>query len=461
MFHRFKGRENGNALMQRAIRPERVLAAGFLALILLGAALLSLPIATVSGQSIGLSRGLFTATSAVCVTGLVVVDTGTTFSLFGQLVLLLLIQMGGLGFMVFATMAMVVLGRRITLRDRMVIREAMNTSTLAGLVKLTGWYGLMALAIELAGAALLSTRLVPLLGWGKGIYFSVWHAVSAFCNAGFDLFGHFSSLTAFQRDPVVLLTVGALIILGGLGFSVMAEVINGHFRWRTFSLHAKLVLLVSAGLLALGTVFYALVEWRNPGTLGSVEGAGYKVLNAFFQSVTMRTAGFNSVDLARLTEASKLFSVFLMFIGASSASTGGGVKTTTVAVLGLVVWSVIRGDEEVTVLGKRLPTGLVRRALAITLISLFIMLTGAVALTLLEQDTRPMIDLLFESASAMATVGVSSVGTPGLSVLSKVILIPMMYFGRVGPLTMALALANKQGTRKNHVRYPEESITIG
>ncbi len=461
MFHRFKGRGKGTALMQRAIRPERVLAAGFLALILLGAALLSLPMATVSGQSIGLERGLFTATSAVCVTGLVVVDTGTTFSLFGQLVLLLLIQMGGLGFMVFATMAMVVLGRRITLRDRMMIRESMNTSTLAGLVKLPGWLGLMALAIELAGAALLCTRLVPLLGWGKGVYFSVWHAVSAFCNAGFDLFGHFSSLTAFQRDPVVLLTVGALIILGGLGFSVMAEVINGHFRWRTFSLHAKLVLLVSAGLLALGTVFYALVEWRNPGTLGSVEGVGYKVLNAFFQSVTMRTAGFNSVDLARLTEASKLFSVFLMFIGASSASTGGGVKTTTVAVLGLVVWSVIRGDEEVTVLGKRLPTGLVRRALAITLISLFIMLTGAVALTLLEQDTRPMIDLLFESASAMATVGVSSAGTPGLSVLSKVILIPMMYFGRVGPLTMALALANKQGTRKNHVRYPEESITIG
>ncbi len=457
MFHRKRG-----TFLQRSIRPERILAAGFLALIVLGTLLLMLPAASATGQSLGLMDSLFTATSAVCVTGLVAVDTGTALTLFGQLVLLALIQLGGLGFMIFATLVMVALGRRISLRSRMLIRESMNTATLSGLVRLTRYYGLIALTIELAGALLLAIRFVPRFGVGRGLYFALFHAVSAFCNAGFDLFGNFSSLTAFRGDPLVLVTISALIILGGLGFSVIFETLSHRCRWKTLSLHAKLVLLMTGGLLALGTIFYALVEWRNPLTLAADgAGAGTRLLDAFFQSVTMRTAGFNSVDLSKLTEASKLFSVCLMFVGASPASTGGGVKTTTISVLALIVLSVARGQNDVSILGRRLPTGLIRRALSILFISLIILLAGAMALTLAERDGMPFIDLLFESASAMATVGVSAVGTPRLSLISRITLIPMMFFGRVGPLTMALALANKQNETKNHLRYPEENIVIG
>lgn len=455
-------RKKGGTLLQQTIRPERILAAGFLALIVLGTLLLMLPAASTTGQSLGLMDSLFTATSAVCVTGLVAVDTGTALTLFGQLVLLALIQLGGLGFMIFATLMMVALGRRISLRSRMLIRESMNTATLSGLVRLTRYYGLIALTIELSGAMLLAIRFVPRFGPGRGLYFALFHAVSAFCNAGFDLFGHFSSLTAFRDDPLVLLTVSALIILGGLGFSVILETLNHRFRWKTLSLHAKLVLLMTGSLLMLGTVFYALVEWQNPGTL-AVDGAGggSRLLNAFFQSVTMRTAGFNSVDLSKLTEASKLFSVCLMFVGASPASTGGGVKTTTISVLALIVLSVARGQNDVCVLGRRLPSGLLRRALSILFITLIILLAGTMVLTLAERDGMPFIDLLFESASAIATVGVSAVGTPNLSLISRITLIPMMFFGRVGPLTMALALANKQSATQNHLRYPEENIVIG
>ena len=450
-----------NSLKKREMRPERVLAGGFLALIALGALLLALPIASSTGESIGLFNGLFTATSAVCVTGLVVVDTGTAFSTFGHVILLLLIQLGGLGFMIFATLIMAALGRRITLRDRVLIRESMNVTTMSGLNRLALWYGLLALGIELMGAALLAFRFVPMYGWGKGLFFSVFHAISAFCNAGFDLMGGYSSLTAFWRDPLVLLTVSLMIILGGLGFSVILETISQRGRWRGLSLHAKIVLVVTAALLLAGTLFYALVEWGNSGTL-AVDGAnpGTKLLGAFFQSVTMRTAGFNSVDLAAMTDASKLMSVILMFIGASPASTGGGVKTTTISVLLLIVLSVVRGQENVNVFGKRLPQDLMRRALAILFITLMVLLAGAVGLALMEPDI-PMIDLLFEAGSAIATVGVTSAGTPGMSTGGHIILIPMMFFGRVGPLTMALALANKLGKGQNKLKYPEEKIMIG
>lgn len=445
----------------RLARPERVMALGFLALIVLGGALLSLPCAAQNGRSIGLGNALFTATSAVCVTGLVAVDTGTTFSLFGQLVLLLLIQIGGLGFMAFATLTMQLLGRKIGLRDRMLLRESMNTTGLSGLVRLTRWYLLAALVIEGGGAALLAIRFVPLLGWGKGLYFSLFHAVSAFCNAGFDLFGHFSSLTAFQQEPLVLLTISALIVLGGTGFAVLGEVIHQRFRWRKLSLHSRLALGMSGVLLVLGMAFFCLTEWQNPATLGGISGTADKLVNALMQSATMRTAGFNSVELAAMRQSSKLMSVVLMFIGASPASTGGGVKTTTVAVLALTVWSVIRGDADVQMAHRRVPPGLIRRALAIVSISLAMALGGTMLLTLLEGDGRSFLDMMFEAFSAMATVGVSSVGTPNLTTGSKLVLALMMFFGRVGPLTMASALASRQGKNRTKIRYPEEEITIG
>lgn len=448
-------------LMQRIIRPERVMALGFLLMILLGAVLLSLPVAAADGASIGFGNGLFTSTSAVCVTGLVTVDTGTTFSLFGQIVLMCLFQVGGLGFMIFTTLVMAALGRKITLQDRVLIRESMSASTLSGLVQLTAWYGLLALGIEGVGAMILATRLVPLLGWGKGLWYSVWHAVSAFCNAGFDLFGEFRSLTIFADDPVVLLTVAALIILGGIGFAVILDIINNRFRFSAFTLHTRIALVMTGALLLIGTVFYALVEWSRPLTLGANLNAGEKLLGAFFQSVTMRTAGFNSIPLDQMHDSSKLMSVLLMFVGASSASTGGGVKVTTMAVLLLTVLSVLRGEEDISAAKRRLPAPLVRRALTIVMFYILILLGGTMALSLIEGHTYSLIDLLFETTSALATVGVSSIGTPNLSPASHCVLVPMMYIGRVGPLTMALALASKQGKKKTKIRYPEESITIG
>lgn len=453
--------ERSASWLHKAVQPERALAAGFLILILAGGLLLSLPVCTQSGQSIGLPAGMFTAASAVCVTGLIVVDTGTTFSLLGQIVLLALIQTGGLGFMIFATLIMVALGKRISLRNRLLIRESMNTASMAGLVRLSGWYGLLAIVVELCGAAVLSLRFVPSYGWQKGLYFSLWHAVSAFCNAGFDLFGEFRSLTGFQHDPLVLLTVAVLIILGGVGFPVMLEAMNARFKWAGLSLHAKLALLMMTVLLLAGTIGMLMMEWSNPATLGSMPGIGDRLLNAFFQSVTMRTAGFNSVDLAAMRDASKLLCVLLMFIGASPASTGGGVKTTTVAILLLTVRSVIRGDEDIAAMNRRLPSALVRRALAIVSLMLVVLLGGTMAMAMAEKGQTPLIDLLFEAASAVATVGVSSAGTPQLSVLTKCILVPMMYLGRVGPLTLAFALARRHGLRKERLRYPEEEISIG
>ncbi len=453
-----------SAFSQRAVKPERVLALGFLFLILLGGTLLSLPVSAAGARSIGLSAGLFTATSAVCVTGLTVVDVGSTFSGFGQAVLLILIQMGGLGFMVFATLAMVALGRRISLKNRMLIRESMNQSTLSGMVRLTLWFSLMALVIELVGALLLMTRFIPLFGVGKGIWYGVFHSVSAFCNAGFDLFGGYRSLMDFQREPTVLLTLCGLIILGGLGFSVLLECLHFRFRFRKLSLHAKLVLSITGVLVSSLTLMMLALEWGNPRTLDSGGlNAWEKLLNSFFQAVTFRTAGFASLDQAALTDASKLLGVVAMFIGASSASTGGGVKTTTFGLMVLMVASVVRGRDRINVFGKEIPGDTARRAMAIVLISIAVVLVCTLALSIVQRGSGvPMINLLFEAASAFSTTGLSSADTSALYPLSQWLLMPLMYFGRVGPLTLAFALASRMENRPaNRVRYPEEKIMIG
>lgn len=438
-------------------RPERLLALGFLVLILLGSVLLSLPVSARNGRGIGYFNGLFTATSAVCVTGLVAVDTATSFAPFGQAVLLVLIQVGGLGFMVFATLIMSMLGHRFSLKGRMLMRESMNASTTAGLVHLARVYGLMALGIELAGAALLSIRLVPAYGWGKGLWFSLFHAVSAFCNAGFDLFGNFSSLTSFAHDPLVLLTAAVLIILGGLGFSVILETVRCREGWRGLSLHARIVLVTTGALLLAGTLFFGALE--NGRTLTG--SAGENALNAFFQSVTMRTAGFNSVDLSAMSDGSKFFSCLLMLVGASPASTGGGIKTTTIAALLLLVVSVVKGENEVNLSGRRLGAGIALRALAVTAIALGMLILGTLLITVFEGGRYPFVDILFETCSAVATVGVSSIGSPKLTLASKITLLPMMFLGRVGPMTLAAALAKRQSKAASNIKYPEEQIMIG
>jgi len=450
-------RPRGNVSFRHA---ESILAIGFLAVILLGTVLLALPAAAANGQGIGFFNSLFTSVSAVCVTGLVAVDTGTAFSRFGQIVLLTLIQIGGLGFMVFATVLAVMLGRKISLKERMLIRESMNTSSLSDLASLTRVYLLLALAIELAGTALLSIRFVPVHGWRRGLWMALFHAVSAFCNAGFDLSGQYSSLTSFAGDPLVLLTVSLLIIFGGIGFSVILETARNRQGFRHLSLHARIVWITSLALLLAGTVFYWGIERGNAHTLGP-QGEGEKILNAFFQSVTMRTAGFNSVDLAGLRSGSKLFSCLLMMIGASPASTGGGIKTTTVAALALLMFSVVRGRSEVNISRRRLPNEITRRALAIAVLFLTVLMTGTLLITLFEDGRFPLEDVLFEATSAIGTVGVSAIGTPNLSTASRIVLMPMMFLGRVGPLTLAVAVARRQGRVQTTAKYPEERIVIG
>lgn len=452
-FRGSNGRERGRS-------PESLLALGFLAVILIGTALLELPFATKDGQSVSFFDSLFTATSAVCVTGLVAVDTGTTFSLFGQAVLLVLIQIGGLGFMVFATRIMVMLGRKISLKGRMLIRESMNSASLSDLSGLTRLYLLLALGIELIGAAVLSVRFVPLFGLRRGLWMALFHAVSAFCNAGFDVFGRFSSLTAFAHDPLVLLTVAALIVLGGLGFSVILEALRNRQGFKGLSLHARIVLMLTPILLCVGTIFYLLVEWQGAGTLAGL-GAGDKAMNAFFQSVTMRTAGFNSIDLSRFTDGSKLFSSLLMMIGASPASTGGGMKTTTVAVFALLMLSVVKGESEVNIARRRLSGDVARRALAVVALFMTTLIVGTLAISLIENGRFALSDVLFEASSAMGTVGVSSIGTPNLTPASRAVLLPMMFLGRIGPLTLAVAVARRQGNVRKISKYPEEKIMIG
>ncbi len=446
-----------------AMAPAKVLALGFMLIILMGALLLMLPFSSRSGIGIGFLEALFTATSATCVTGLTVVDTYTAYTVFGQMVILSLIQVGGLGFMLFATTTLVALGRRITLRNRMLLRETMSLPGLSGGVRTTLQFMLIVFAVELAGAALLSIRFVPMYGWAKGVYFGVFHAVSAFCNAGFDLFGAAGSLIQFHGDPLVLLTISVLIVLGGIGFMVIAEVVASRGHLHRIGLHAKLVLTMTGLLLVSGFALYVAMEWNNPATLALPgAGPGEKVLNAWFQSVTTRTAGFFSFQQGEMTDTSKFVSVVLMFIGASPASTGGGVKTSTFMVVLLVIASIVAGREDINIFRKRVPAASGRTAQSILFMYLALLALGAVLLTIFENGKGfGFLDMLFEETSALGTVGLSTVGTAKFSIPSKVLLIVLMYFGRVGPLTMMLTLNHGNPRTGKAIRYPEEQIIIG
>ena len=451
-------------LSQLFAKPERAMALGFFTVIVLGAILLLLPISSTDNQSIGIRKALFTSTSAVCVTGLSIIDVVAVLSGFGQGVLLGLIQIGGLGFMVFTTFIMITLGKRISLRNRLLIRESMNQSNLSGMVRLTLAYFILALAIEITGALILMTKLIPKYGLEQGIWFSVFHSVSAFCNAGFDLFGNYESLYTFSQDPVVLLTIITLIVLGGLGFAVLIECVHHKFRFKPLSVHAKLVLISTAILIILGTALIFLFEYDNTKTLGHGEFSKFDMLlNSLFQSVTFRTAGFSTLDQAALTDSSKLLGIVFMFIGASPASTGGGVKTVTFALLVLMVVSVIRGRANVQIFKKKINTETTRRSVAITFIALSLVIFSTVVISVILHDSNYLaIDILFETTSAFSTTGLSSIFTPRLSPIVHWLLMPLMYFGRVGPLTLALAFASKLENRAaNRINYPEEKIMIG
>jgi trk system potassium uptake protein TrkH len=436
--------------------PSQVLVFGFAGLILVGAILLTLPAATRDGRGLPIIDALFEATTAVCVTGLIVVDTATVFTGFGQAVMLVLIQFGGLGIMTLATMIFLFLGKRISLRERLVMQAALNVFTIEGVVRLTRYVILVSLAIEAFGAALLSFRFVPQFGFARGVWMSVFHSISAFCNAGIDIIGGFKSLTAYVGDPLVVLTIAGLIILGGIGFTVVAEVYQ-HRSFAKLPLHSKLALTVTGTLLAVGTLVIFLLERTNPATLGSLPW-GSKLLASFFQAVTPRTAGFNTLTIADMTESSLVFTIILMFIGASPSSTGGGIKTTTFAVLVMAVIAVSRGSGEVTAFRRRLPATTVYRALAITAMALGLVIMVAMVLTRTEQFSS-FLPLLYETTSAFGTVGLSTGLTPQLSVAGKLLIIMTMFIGRVGPLTLTSALAERAGRPPLH--HPEDRVMVG
>jgi trk system potassium uptake protein len=444
-----------NSLLLGRLSPPRILVLGFALIILMGAVLLSLPAAHTNRLPFPFIDALFTAVSATCVTGLVVVDTGTHFSIFGQIVILSLIQIGGLGFMTMATLVAMALKKRITLRERLILQESMNQSNIEGIVRLIRKVILYSLLIEAAGALLFALRWSFDMPLGKALYYGMFHSISMFNNAGFDLFGEFRSLTGYADDWMVNGIAMGLIVLGGLGFIVMSDLLQLR-KSRRLSLHSKVVLSYTGILIVVGAVVFFIIELTNPRTLGTLSWDG-KILASFFQSVTPRTAGANTLDIAGLRQASQFFTVILMFIGASPGSTGGGIKTTTFATLLGAMIAIMRGKEDVVMFRFRLAKERVYKAVTMTLFAMLLVLLMSMLLATTEDHHFLMI--LFEVTSAFSTVGLSMGLTPQLTLFGKLIIMLLMFMGRVGPLTMAYAIG--PGSKKELYRYPEGTIILG
>ena len=443
----------------KTLSPMKIIAVVFAGIILLGALLLTLPAASRSGVSCGFRPALFTATSATCVTGLVLYDTYTQWSGFGQLVIISLIQIGGLGFMSAATMFIFFLRKRIGLKQRLVMAQALSISDMDGIVHLQKTVLKGSFAIEGIGAAILFVRFLPEYGFVQALKWGVFHSISAFCNAGFDIFGCITpgaSLMEFNSDPVVILTLSVLVVVGGLGFLVWQEMITER-SWKKFSVYTKLVLTMSAALLLLGWAAFCLLEWNNPGTLGVMD-TGDKLLNGLFQSVTVRTAGFAAIDQGALTDASKGLSMVLMLIGGSSGSTAGGVKTVTIVVLVLFLATRARGRSTVCAFKRTIPDSQVLDAMTICSIVVGLAVFGAIFIT----ATSPIsfVDAAFESVSALATVGITAGVTTSLSIPAQFLIILYMYFGRVGVLTISLGFLMGDKTEERF-RYAQTNLLIG
>ena len=443
----------------RALSPTKIIAVTFLILILTGAFLLTLPAATRDGQGCDFLRALFTATSATCVTGLTPFDTYTQWSGFGQGVLLCLIEVGGLGFMSMATLFVFLLRRRIGLKQRMVMAQALSLNGMEGVVRLQRTVIFGSLSVEALGAAILAAYFTPRFGFGKALWLGVFHSVSAFCNAGFDVFGFLepgASLMTFQDDPLVLLTLGALVVIGGLGFLVWEELAERKPLGR-MSVYTRLVLSTTGALLLAGWILTCLLEWNNPDTLGNMP-VWEKLLNGLFQSVTLRTAGFAAVDQGKLTEGGKAVSMIIMLIGGSSGSTAGGLKTVTFVVLVLFIWARLRGRSTVCAFRRTIPASQVLDAMTIAMAMLILAMFGAVFIC----ATSPVgfTNALYEAISALATVGLTADTTLRLSVPAQWLIILYMYFGRVGILTISLGFLTGDRAAERF-RYAQTSLLIG
>ena len=443
------------------IDPTRIIVLSFAMLILTGAVLLSLPAASRNGRSIGFLNALFTATSASCVTGLVVVDTYKHWTLMGQLVILSLIQVGGLGIVTFASFFSVLLGRKMSLKGMILARESINHFSFEGVLRLIKYIIIFTFGIELLGTVLLSISLVPKFGL-KGLYLSIFHSVSAFCNAGFDLMsiqgtGEYVSLTSFNNNPLVLYTIGLLFVIGGLGFLVWKDVFD-YREHKGFFLHTKVVLVTTAALIITGSILIFVFEFGNPATMGQLNLSG-KINAAVFQAITPRTAGFNSIPLNEMNEISKFTTIVLMFIGAAPGSTAGGIKVTTFGVIIFAVLSQIKGSDETIIFKRRVPSIIVFKALAITGLSAALIMI--ITTIILAVEGKPFLNVLYEVVSAFATVGLSTGITPSLHASSKLLLILTMFLGRVGPVTFAIALSLRANKKDADIIYPEGKIVVG
>ena len=443
--------------MKRYMTPARLFTLGFALIILVGAGLLCLPAANKLGQPISFINALFTAGSATCVTGLAVYDTWSQFTVLGQVIIILLIQLGGLGFMTFAILLSMASGRRIGLRERIDISEAISAGRLGGVVKLVKRILLGTLLIEVTGAVLLSIRFIPIFGAGTGVWYGVFHSISAFCNAGFDLMGVLepsSSLTHFVGDPLVNVTIMLLIILGGLGFIVWDDVLTKKFRFRQLALHTKIVLAFTLGAIIVPSILFALTE--NSVAFAGMSG-GEKALASVFCAVTPRTAGFSTVNCADLSSGGVTLTTLLMMIGAGSGSTGGGMKITTFAVLALSVAAYCRNRRDVNVMQRRIDATICRRAFCSALLYIGVGLLASYVIMCIQP--LGVKEALFECFSALGTVGLTLGATTGLTTASKIVIILLMYAGRVGSLTLFMAVTDFKN--ESLARYPEEPVIIG
>lgn len=434
-------------------KPPLILTMGFLILITIGGLILSTPFVTKSGQSTNIVDAFFVAASASCVTGLSPVNTAEHWNTFGQVIILFLIQIGGLGVMSLASLIPLILNKKIGLKSRLILKEQLNTENMAGVLKLFKYVLFFTLAVEGLGALFLAIRFVPSYGFGKGIWYAIFHSISAFCNAGFDIMG--DSIYPLRHDYLVNITLMALIAIGGLGFMVTSEIYNKR-ELKHLSTHSKLVLITNLCLILVGGLGFFILETIKNGMVAN-ETIGHGLLISFFQSVSARTAGFYSLDLGQIKDSTAVLLMNLMFIGGSPGSTAGGLKTTTFVVVLLALSSVVKSQKEPIVFKRSISNETIKKALAIVMVSMFLHVAVVFVLSIL--NNFDFIEVLFETVSALGTVGTTMGITDKLTSLSKVIIAFCMYLGRIGPMTMALSFGLKSDDRL--IKYPEAFISIG
>ena len=432
---------------------SQIIILGFFLVIMAGALLLMLPISTVQPGGATFMEALFTSTSATCVTGLVVQDTATYWTPFGQFVIMLLIQIGGMGVVTVVALITMVSGRKIGLMQRSTMQDAISAPQVGGIVRMTGFIVKVTLYIELIGAVLMAMVFCPEFGLLKGLWYGLFHSVSAFCNAGFDLLGvkaPFSSLTSYVAQPIINLVIMSLIVIGGIGFFTWNDIKTHGWRLRKYRAQSKVILAMTSALILLPAVYFFFFEF-------SEFPLAERIWSSFFQSVTPRTAGFNTVDLTAMSETGQLLTVILMLIGGSPSSTAGGMKTTTVGVLLLAAVSVFRQKDYTHTFGRRISDSAIRNAATIFLMYIALFLLGGMIIS--RVDNIPILTALYETSSAIGTVGLTLGVTPQLGLISRIILVLLMYFGRVGGLTLMFAAFSRTAASK--ANFPEEKITVG